>query len=247
MARRSNTRRSRAALRKLDTAPLQVLLEAAIAEVTLTNNLKYGVQYFYQPNSQTRSCCRNIAALPTSRSPSRLLLHVLERQQHQDHPRRALARDACRGRVVAAGDGAEQPARRCSRSATRCRSSTQQAVSTTTSDASPIINTIEYQDTGVILKVTPRVNQGGMVMMDISQEVSDVVEHIDLADGLADDPGTQDHSSVAVQDGETIALGGLIRDSRTPRAAAAFPTFSESRCSASCSAIKSNNFDAAPS
>src|SRR6202012_1632151 len=35
-----------AALKKLDAAPLQVLLEAAIAEVTLTDNLKYGVQYF---------------------------------------------------------------------------------------------------------------------------------------------------------------------------------------------------------
>ena len=41
-----------AALRKLDAPPLQVYLEAAIAEVTLTNNLQYGVQYFYQPNTQ---------------------------------------------------------------------------------------------------------------------------------------------------------------------------------------------------
>ncbi|HTU35504.1 MAG TPA: secretin N-terminal domain-containing protein, partial [Candidatus Acidoferrum sp.] len=39
------------ALKKLDAAPLQVLLEAAIAEVTLTNDTKYGVQYFYQPNT----------------------------------------------------------------------------------------------------------------------------------------------------------------------------------------------------
>src|SRR6185312_3130313 len=36
------------ALRKLDAAPLQVLLEAAIAEVTLTNDIKYGVQYFWK-------------------------------------------------------------------------------------------------------------------------------------------------------------------------------------------------------
>ena len=38
-------------MHKLDTQPLQVLLEAAIAEVTLTNNTQYGVQYLYQPNS----------------------------------------------------------------------------------------------------------------------------------------------------------------------------------------------------
>jgi general secretion pathway protein D len=39
------------AIHELDTAPLQVFLEASIAEVTLTDDLKYGLQYFYQPNS----------------------------------------------------------------------------------------------------------------------------------------------------------------------------------------------------
>jgi general secretion pathway protein D len=91
---------------------------------------------------------------------------------------------------------------------------TQQAVSTVTTDA-PIVNSVEYEDTGVILKVTPRVNRGGMVMLDISQEVSEVASA--TTTGIQS-PTIQErkiNSSVAVQDNETIVLGGLISDSRT--------------------------------
>ncbi|MGV8995830.1 MAG: type II secretion system protein GspD [Parvibaculaceae bacterium] len=79
----------------------------------------------------------------------------------------------------------------------------------------PVVNSIQYYDTGVILKVTPRVNQGGMVMMDVSQEVSDVVE---TKTSTIDSPTIQQrkiNSTVAVQDNETIALGGLMKESRT--------------------------------
>lgn len=51
----------------------------------------------------------------------------------------------------------------------------QSAVSVTDPDA-PIVNAIEFRDTGVILDVIPRVNAGGLVVLDIAQEVSDVVE-----------------------------------------------------------------------
>ena len=57
---------------------------------------------------------------------------------------------------------------------------------------SPIINSIDYRETGVIMEVTPRVNSGGLVTLDIAQEVSDV----DTAatanrDPVADLPGAQ--------------------------------------------------------
>jgi general secretion pathway protein D len=91
---------------------------------------------------------------------------------------------------------------------------TQTAVSTIDPDA-PIVNSVELRDTGVILKVTPRVNEGGRVMLDIEQEVSDVVET--RTSGI-DSPTIQQRkikTSVAVDNGETIALGGLIRDKVT--------------------------------
>jgi general secretion pathway protein D len=91
---------------------------------------------------------------------------------------------------------------------------TQSAVSIETSTA-PLVNSVEYRDTGVILKVTPRVNDSGLVLLDIAQEVSDVAT-TDTSN--IDSPTIQQRkisSSVAVQDGETIVLGGLIKDNRS--------------------------------
>ena len=81
-----------------------------------------------------------------------------------------------------------------------------------TESGRPLVNTVEQRDTGVILSVTPRVNAGGLVIMDIEQEVSDVVAT--TTSGI-DSPTIRTRkiaSSIAVQSGETVALGGLIRD-----------------------------------
>jgi general secretion pathway protein D len=88
------------------------------------------------------------------------------------------------------------------------------AVSTETSGA-PIVNSVDYRDVGVILKVTPRVNDGGLVLLDISQEVSDVQS---TSSSTIDSPTINERkiaSSIAVHDGQTVALGGLITTSHT--------------------------------
>ncbi len=67
----------------------------------------------------------------------------------------------------------------------------------------------------MILRVTPRVNAGGLVTMEIEQEVSDVSTK--LTSGI-DSPTIDQRriqTTVAVQSGETVALGGLIRDDRS--------------------------------
>jgi len=202
-----------AALKKLDAAPLQVLLEAAIAEVTLTDNLKYGVQYFFQPNTQNQIVLSDSAsaaitpAFPgfsyaySSGNNIKIILDALQSLTHIEvvsSPQLMVLNN--QAATLQVGD--------------RVPIVTQQAQQTT-SDTAPIINSIEYEDTGVILKVTPRVNRGGMVMMDISQEVSQVS---DTSASPVPSPTIQErkiNSSVAVQDGETVVLGGLISDSRT--------------------------------
>ncbi len=91
---------------------------------------------------------------------------------------------------------------------------TQTAVSVLTPGA-PVVNSIEYKDTGVILTVTPRVNSSGTVGLDIEQEVSDVVT---TTTSDLNSPTIRQRklkSSVTIEDGETIALGGLIRDSQS--------------------------------
>ena len=92
--------------------------------------------------------------------------------------------------------------------------STGSAVSTLTSGA-PIVNSVEYRDTGIILKVTPRVNSGGLVLLDIAQEVSDVQSTTSSAISSPTIQQRKISTSVAVQDGETVALGGLIKNQVT--------------------------------
>lgn len=90
-----------------------------------------------------------------------------------------------------------------------------QSATSVLTPGAPIVNTIQFKDTGVILHVTPRVNEGGLVRMEINQEVSDVTRT--TTSGI-DAPTIQQrkfNSSVSVQNGQTIALGGLIRDRRT--------------------------------
>ncbi|MDD1632733.1 MAG: type II secretion system protein GspD, partial [Methylococcaceae bacterium] len=81
-------------------------------------------------------------------------------------------------------------------------------------------NTIQYKDTGVTLEVTPRVNANGMVIMNIKQIVSSVVQISPVGrTQTQDQTPTIDkkeiESSVAVLDGETITLGGLIDEQNT--------------------------------
>jgi general secretion pathway protein D len=88
---------------------------------------------------------------------------------------------------------------------------TQSAVSVIDPDA-PQVNTIEQRDTGVILSVTPRVNASGLVIMEIEQEISDVVE---TTTSQIDSPTIRQRrvaSTVGVQTGQTVVLGGLIED-----------------------------------
>ena len=79
----------------------------------------------------------------------------------------------------------------------------------------PVVNTVELRDTGVILKVTPRVNDSNTITLDISQEVSDVART--TTSGI-NSPTIQQRrlaSTVATTSGQMVALGGLIRDTTT--------------------------------
>jgi general secretion pathway protein D len=92
------------------------------------------------------------------------------------------------------------------------------AIKTTTStdsDTAPSITQIDYRDTGIILRVTPRISDGGRVLLDISQEVSDVAAT--KTSGI-DSPTIRQRkiqTSVALGDGQTLALGGLVQENNS--------------------------------
>jgi len=199
------------ALVQLDLQPLQVFLEAAIAEVTLTDSLHYGVQYLAQAsNSQvalSNSATSAIAPVYPgfsyilSATNIKIVLDELSKLTHVEvlsSPQLMVLNNQTATLQV----GDQVPI------------ITQQSVSVTDPNA-PLVNTVQYQNTGVILKVTPRVNRSGEVMMDISQEVSDVTS---TTSSTINSPTIQERkiaSAVAIQDGETVALGGLITHNYT--------------------------------
>ena len=91
---------------------------------------------------------------------------------------------------------------------------TQSAVSVLTPGA-PIVNSVSFRNTGIILNITPRINDTGRILLEIEQEVSDVIP---TTSSKIDSPTIQQRrikTTVSVNDGEGIVLGGLIQDKAT--------------------------------
>jgi general secretion pathway protein D len=88
----------------------------------------------------------------------------------------------------------------------------QTTVNTGTSDTT--LSSVEYVQTGVILDVVPRINPGGLVYMDIQQQVSDAQDQASTNGDTPANPRISTRSvstQVAVQSGQTVLLGGLIK------------------------------------
>lgn len=196
------------ALVQLDIAPQQVMIEAVVAEVTLTNQLAYGVQYFFQSgrvtsintSAKTNSLLQLFPGFSAIWSPAEnihVLLNALESVTHVNvlsAPKLMVLNN--QPAMLQVGD--DVPI------------TTQTAQSTDTSNA-PLVSTIQYQNTGVILHVTPRINAGGLVTLDLTQEVSEVST---TTSSTLNSPTISERkisTIVAVPDGQTIALGGLIQ------------------------------------
>lgn len=82
-----------------------------------------------------------------------------------------------------------------------------------------VVSSAQYVETGVTLNVTPRINPGGLVYLDIEQEVSAPVSDspFQSQDGNPPISNRQVTSKVAVQSGSTVFLGGLIQESEDKR------------------------------
>ena len=196
------------AMQRLDVVPLQVLIEATIAEVTLNNQLQYGLQWFFNSGDSSFAFSTLASGAVSSVFPgfnyvlnatsAKVVLSALTQitQVKVVSSPELLVLDNGTAHLEV---GDQVPI------------VTQSAVSVI-SPGAPVVNSVDYRDTGVILNITPRVSSSGLVLLDIDQEVSDVVK---TESSTIDSPTIQQRriqSSVAVNTGETIALGGLIKD-----------------------------------
>jgi len=74
-------------------------------------------------------------------------------------------------------------------------------------------SSINYQQTGVIMEATPRVNSGGLVTLDVMQDVSNVAAGLTTPGIISPTFDERNvNSRVVVQDGQTVGLAGLITD-----------------------------------
>jgi general secretion pathway protein D len=219
-------RKIRDAVERLDTLPLQVMIEATIAEVTLSDQLRYGVEWFFragdfeatfsqQPNVNTpvQGVFPGFSAL-FSNADVRVVLSALEQVSDVNviSTPQLLVLDNQTARLQV---GDQVPI-------------TVQSATPITGDVDTIVNSIELRDTGVILTVTPRVNAGGLVILEIQQEVSNVVRAETVTQSELTTPTISQRlvsSTVAVQHGQTVALGGLITDN-TDRSRSGVPILS---------------------
>lgn len=90
--------------------------------------------------------------------------------------------------------------------------------SSRTTDTGQTINTIQYQDIGIILNVTPHINPEGLVILDVSPEISALTGTTVPISETVNAPVFAKRSAtsrVAIQDGQTIVIGGLMQDQKT--------------------------------
>lgn len=202
---------------QMDVTPLQVLVDATIIEVSLTDELHYGLQWFFTNRSGRYSGSGSVGDSNfNAAGDGGFAYSLVNRADIVRAELNALAIDS-RVNVLSAPSlmvlnnqeatikvGDQVPIRTSESSNTNAGAGS----------SAIITSTIQMRDTGVTLTVKPRVNAGGLVVMDIEQNV-DGVSRTESSE--IDSPTIQQRqikSSVAVQSGETIVLGGLITEQR---------------------------------
>ena len=205
------------AIRKLDILPKQVLVEATIIEVSLTGDLNFGVEWFFKNGGfgkgkrgqgQLNLGTDGIAVAAPGFSYSiidgvddiRVVLNALESEtnvQVLSSPSVMVLDNHTA--TINIGDEIPIPTRQSS---------------SNIDPAAPTVNEIQYRNTGILLEISPRINAGGLVTLEVKQEVSDAITT--QTSGI-DAPTIQQRtieSTVAIQSGQSVILGGLIRDKR---------------------------------
>ncbi|MCA3017757.1 MAG: type II secretion system secretin GspD [Rhodocyclaceae bacterium] len=226
-----------AALRQLDVPRRQVLVEVLVAEVTLTDELKFGIEWFINSRNNTVGALRNLGGdssilprvLPQTpglggaldprgtypgtsttivpSTPGLQLINLVGTDiravlQALGQDGRASVESAPKLLVLDNAKGTVNVGTRIS---------VETGSSTGSGTGGNTVTTRQYIDTGVLLTVTPRINAGGRVTLDINQEVSSA------GAASSNNPPINTRkaqTTVNVASGETMVLAGLIQKDR---------------------------------
>lgn len=196
-------------LKRIDVMPMQVQVEASIMEVTLTDGLEYGLQWYFKNNGNAFGA-NGVTGLATNATPGGFSFSATLGSDRVMGALNALARES-KVRVLSSPSILVLDNQTAS-----IRVGDQQPIFTGKLDTANggSSTTVQYKDTGVSLQVKPQVNSNGLVKMEIQQDITDTGE-IDATTGNRSFLQRNIKSNVAVKSGETIVLGGLIRDNNS--------------------------------
>lgn len=216
---------------QLDRVQLQVAIEATVAEVTLNDDLSYGVQFFLQGKYHGRvGSTSNIPTSPPgvpSTSPSDGLF------SSQGLAGAALSRAFPGFNFLIGQENMPNVVLDALHAVTTTKVLSNPSVVVvdnqvatlmvgsdvpiTTGSATlltgngSVVNSIDYRSVGIILRVVPRINANGNVRLDIEQEISQVQDQA----GVGGNPTFSQRkvkSSIGVASGQTVLLAGLIQE-----------------------------------
>ena len=218
-ANQENYRIIESTLRQIDRPQLQVAIDATIAEITLNDTLTYGVQYFLK--SSDIGAGQNKGSLtfnPVNSSPvlgqvlpafnfvlgTQMQPRVVLDALHSVTDVKVLSTPSVvviNNQVATLQVGDQIPI-------------TTQSATAVTAPGAPIVSSIDYRNTGVILRVVPRINVNGNVLLDIEQEISNVADNANAQTLTPTVSERKIKSSIAVASGQTVLLGGLISETQ---------------------------------
>jgi len=196
------------AIREMDRFPTQVNIEVTIAEVTLTSELEYGVQFFLK-SGRFSAGLGGATGLPLQSTYPGLNLvagALSDPQVVLDALAKFTSVKVLSSPSLVVMD--RQPA--VLQVGDQIPILTRQQ---TSAESTATVNSVELKDTGIILNVLPRVNANGIVTLNVEQQISNVVST--GSDSLTPTISQRRvKSAISVTSGQTVLLAGLITETQ---------------------------------
>jgi len=196
-------------LTRLDILPRQVLIEVMIAEISLDESSKMGVEWTYLKNDAANMS----TSLLNANMGGSGLQFLVGNPDRWTATLNALATDNKVNILSSPSILASNSMPATIDISQEIPIASSQYQYTNDLNSGLLETSIEYRDTGVMLSVTPNINELGLVTMEINQEVSEQAPSVQVGD--REYPSFYKRSTettLTVQSGQTIVIGGLIRE-----------------------------------
>ncbi len=210
-------------IKQLDVMPLQVLIDATIVDVTLTDDLKYGIKWALSHNNG-KNAAHSGEGLLTDAATAAANAAIVGGTSGfgyafvSNDVSAVLNAESSKGNVNIISSPSLMVLNNQEASiqvGTEISLKTSDVTNTNSSNSnngSNVTSTFQQRKTGVTVNVKPRVNANGLVIMEIEQKVEDFATTKSGTSGNPDLLTREIKSNIAVQSGETIVLGGLINE-----------------------------------